>query len=143
MELYKLGNRHHKNKNLFSRLITRWCKYKMASQYGCYISFKAFIASDCKFIHPTAIVIGEGVRIHAGCQIYQCVTIGAARQDEANDNRYPVIEHNCILFAGAKVIGNVTIGYNSIIGANSVVNKDIPPHLIAAGAPARIIGEKK
>ena len=55
---------------------------------------------------------------------------------------YPVIESGVKIFAGAVIIGSVSIGENSIIGANSVVNMNIPPNSVAVGVPCRILKRK-
>lgn len=91
--------------------------------------------------------IGEGLFIEHGfstiiacrhigknCWINQQVTIGYSDKIHS-----PYIGNNVEIKAGAKVIGNVTIGDDVIIGANAVVVKDIPSHSIVAGVPAKII----
>jgi serine O-acetyltransferase len=57
----------------------------------------------------------------------------------SHGKRHPKVENNVVVGAGAKVLGNITIGEHSRIGANSVVLKDVPPHSTAVGIPARII----
>lgn len=99
------------------------------------------------FPHPHDIVLGEGARIGENVTIYNGVTLGAktlASLDSITDpaNRYPTIEDHVTLFPGAKIIGPVTIGKNSIVGANSVVINSFPPDSIIAGAPARLIRKK-
>jgi len=54
-----------------------------------------------------------------------------------------VIEHNCWLGQGSAVVGGVRIGHHSIVGANAVVTKDVPPCSVVVGAPARIIGSTR
>lgn len=66
------------------------------------------------------------------CQIYQQVTIG-------NNGGIPTIGNNVEICAGAKVIGPITIGDDVVIGANSVVTKNIPSHSVVVGIPAKII----
>ena len=72
--------------------------------------------------------------IGTNCWINQQVTIGFSREGAS-----PTIGNNVQIKAGAKVIGNVTIGDDVIIGANAVVTKDIPSHSIAVGVPAKVI----
>jgi len=139
MELYLIGKRMSQKNNLFSRFIARWCKYKMNAQYGCYLSFKARISPDCKFIHPIGIVVGEGVTIESGCQIYQGVTFGAVNKDRDSSNRYPYVGSGAIIYAGAKVLGGIRIGSHAVIGANSVVIRDVSDRAVVAGVPARSI----
>ena len=59
------------------------------------------------------------------------------------EKRYPLIGNEVTIFPGAKIIGPVTIGDNSIIGANSVVNESFPPNSIIAGSPARIVRQRE
>ena len=56
-----------------------------------------------------------------------------------NKNKYPTIGNNVIIYAGAKIIGDVHVGDNAIIGANAVVTKDVPPNAIVGGIPAKVI----
>lgn len=103
---------------------------------GIYVSPRAVIGRGVFFPHPTGIVIGDGCVIGDNATIYQGVTIG--RKDVEIDS-YPVVGNNCIMCAGSVVIGNLSIGNNVIIGANSVVNKSIPCNSVVAGVPARFI----
>ncbi|NEW61544.1 serine O-acetyltransferase, partial [Sulfurovum sp. bin170] len=57
----------------------------------------------------------------------------------SHGKRHPTVENNVVVGAGAKVLGNITLGEGSRIGANSVVLRDVPPHSTAVGIPARII----
>lgn len=72
--------------------------------------------------------------IGKNCWINQQVTIGYT-----NDNDCPTIMDNVSINAGAKVIGKVTVGENSIIGANAVVVKNVPSNCTVVGVPAYII----
>jgi len=69
--------------------------------------------------------------------IMQQVTIGVKG---GNNDDAPYLEHGVDVGAGAKILGNIRIGANSIIGANAVVTGDVPANSIVAGIPARIIG---
>lgn len=97
------------------------------------------VGENLSFPHMQNIVIGEGVKIGDNCTIYQDVTIGQ------NHGKYPEIGCNVTIYAGAKLFGGINIGNNVTIGANSVVNSDIPDNAIVAGIPAKIVrvkGEK-
>ncbi|MDW7646339.1 MAG: hypothetical protein SCI25_15015 [Desulfuromonadales bacterium] len=106
--------------------------------YGVYISPNASIGIGLKLPHPTGIVIGNGVTIGENCTIYQQVTFGGARMGDAQKNHYPQIGNDVVVFAGAKLIGNIFVHSRSVIGANSVVIKDVPEGCIAVGVPAKI-----
>ncbi len=95
--------------------------------------------------HGVGVVIGETAIIEDDVLIYQQVTLGGVSLSEGK--RHPTVKKNSVIGAGAKVLGNITIGEHSRIGANSVVLKDVPPHSTAVGIPARVVrcdtGERK
>jgi serine O-acetyltransferase len=96
--------------------------------------------------HPHDIVIGAGARIGRCVTLYNGVTLGARtlkKLDEGNnvEDRYPTLEEGVTVFPGAKVIGPVTIGANSVVGTNSVVTTSFPPNSVIAGVPAARVGE--
>ncbi|HHD9900022.1 TPA: serine O-acetyltransferase, partial [Klebsiella pneumoniae] len=86
--------------------------------------------------HPVGIVIGKNVVLGNRCTIYQNVTIGVRNN---NEDKYPVLGDNVIVYANACIIGDVRIGNNVIIGSGSLVNKDIPDNAIVKGSPAVVI----
>ncbi len=86
--------------------------------------------------HATGVVIGETTIIGNDVMIYQQVTLGGVSLSKGK--RHPTIEDNVIIGAGAKVLGNITIGTNAKVGANSVVIRDVPPNSTAVGVPARV-----
>jgi len=86
--------------------------------------------------HATGVVIGETTIIGDDVVIYQQVTLGGVSLSKGK--RHPTIGNNVIIGAGAKILGNITVGDNSKIGANSVVIRDVPPHSTAVGVPARV-----
>jgi serine O-acetyltransferase len=87
--------------------------------------------------HGFGIVIGETTIIEDDVLIYQGVTLGGVNLEKGK--RHPTIEKNCVIGSGAKILGDITIGQGSKIGANSVVVQDVPTHSTAVGVPARIV----
>ncbi|MCB4745836.1 MAG: serine O-acetyltransferase [Sulfurovum sp.] len=87
--------------------------------------------------HGVGVVIGETTIIGNDVLIYQQVTLGGVSTNQGK--RHPTIENNVVLGAGAKILGNITIGENSKVGANSVVVKDVPSNSTAIGIPARVL----
>ena len=87
--------------------------------------------------HGVGVVIGETAIIGNDVIIYQQVTLGGVSTSKGK--RHPTIENNVVIGAGAKILGNITIGKNSKVGANSVVVKDVPPDSTAIGIPAKVI----
>jgi serine O-acetyltransferase len=87
--------------------------------------------------HAIGVVIGATAIVEDDVLIYQGVTLGGVSLDKGK--RHPTIKANVIIGSGAKVLGNITIGKNSKIGANSVVVCDVPKNSTAVGVPAKII----
>ena len=87
--------------------------------------------------HGTGVVIGETTIIEDDVLIYQGVTLGGVNL--STGKRHPTLKKGCVIGAGAKVLGNITIGENSKVGANSVVVKEVPDHSTAIGIPARVV----
>jgi len=87
--------------------------------------------------HGVGVVIGETTIIEDDVLIYQQVTLGGVSLEKGK--RHPTIEKGVVIGAGAKVLGNITIGANSKVGANSVVVKNVPADSTAVGIPARVL----
>ena len=87
--------------------------------------------------HGIGVVIGETTVIEDDVLIYQQVTLGGVSLHKGK--RHPTIKRGVVIGAGAKVLGNITVGENSKIGANSVVVKDVPPNSTAVGIPAKVV----
>ncbi len=83
------------------------------------------------------VQIDPHVRIGENCTMLSGVVFG--NKSEKIDDRTVVVGNNCYFGIDSKIIGSVTIGNNVIVGANSVVTKDIPDNAIVAGVPARVI----
>ncbi len=87
--------------------------------------------------HGTGVVIGETSIIEDDVLIYQGVTLGGVSLMQGK--RHPTIRKGAVIGAGAKVLGNIVIGENAKIGANSVVVKEVPDNATAIGIPAHVI----
>lgn len=103
---------------------------------SCHIYRDATLEGGIHIPHATGIVIGAGVIVRQDATIYQNVTLGRGKNDAWE---YPELCEGCTVFAGAVVIGNIRIGKNAVVGANSVVLKSVPDQAVAVGVPARII----
>jgi serine acetyltransferase len=89
--------------------------------------------------HPVGIVIGYKVEIGKGCKIYHNVTIGTKDTNDFKNGTYPKIGHNVIIYPNCIILGDISIGDNSIIGAGSIVKESVPANSVAAGNPSKII----
>ena len=90
--------------------------------------------------HGAGIVIGETAEIGDDVVMYHQVTLGGTSL--AKVKRHPTIGSHVLIGMGAKVIGAITVGDHCRIGANAVVNKDIPPHCTVVGVPGRIVAQE-
>jgi len=91
--------------------------------------------------HGIGVVIGETAIIGNDVTIYQGVTLGGVSLNKGK--RHPTIEDEVVIGGGAKVLGDITIGKGSKIGANSVVVKDVPPYSTVVGIPGKIVKRKE
>lgn len=86
--------------------------------------------------HGMGVVIGETAIIGDDVLLYQGVTLGGTGLEKGK--RHPTIGNNVVVGAGAKILGNISVGDNSYIGSNAVVIKDVPPNSTVVGVPGRI-----
>lgn len=86
--------------------------------------------------HGMGVVIGETTVIGKNVALFQGVTLGGTGKETGK--RHPTLENNIVVGSGAKILGNITVGSNSYIGANAVVIKDVPPNSTIVGVPGRI-----
>lgn len=86
--------------------------------------------------HGMGIVIGETAIIGDDCTIYHGVTLGGTGKDI--NKRHPTLKNNVIVGCGAQILGNITIGNNVKIGANTVVLNDIPDNSTVVGIKGTI-----
>ncbi len=87
--------------------------------------------------HATGIVVGETARVGDDVSMLHGVTLGGTGAERGD--RHPKIMKGVLLGAGAKVLGNVTVGEYAKVASGSVVLKDVPPGCTAAGVPARLV----
>ena len=89
--------------------------------------------------HAHAIVIGETAVVGDNVSMLHSVTLGGTGKEDGD--RHPKIGNGVMIGAGAKVLGNIAVGYCSRIAAGSVVLSDVPHNTTVAGVPARVVGE--
>ena len=131
---YRIANRlYYKGWKKLSRVISGLSSFltKTDIHPACTIGRRVFID------HAMGVVIGATAIIEDDVLIYQGVTLGGVSLNKGK--RHPTVRSNTVIGSGAKVLGNITIGRNSKIGANSVVVCDVPDNSTAVGVPARII----
>ena len=123
----------HELYNLGVPVIPRIISEMAHSATGIDIHPGATIDEEFFIDHGTGVVIGETAVIGKGCRLYQGVTLGALSFPKDGDGvlvkgvpRHPILEDNVTVYAGATILGRITIGSGSIIGGNVWVTKDVP-----------------
>ncbi len=119
------------------RFITRLIAYISRAITGIEIHPAAQIGSQFFIDHGMGVVIGETAVVGDNVTLYQGVTLGGTSIKK--EKRHPTLGSNIVVGAGAKILGNITVGNYVQIGANSVVVRDIPPYSTVVGIPGRIV----
>jgi serine O-acetyltransferase len=99
----------------------------------------ALIGKGVFLDHATGLVVGSTAIIEDNVSMLQDVTLGGTGKDMGD--RHPKVRHGVLIGAGAKILGNIEIGYCARIAAGSVVLHPVPHNKTVAGVPARIVGE--
>ncbi|MDD5155589.1 MAG: serine O-acetyltransferase [Candidatus Omnitrophica bacterium] len=123
---------HNIKMRFLARLISQLSRFMT----GIEIHPGAKIGKGLFIDHGMGVVIGETAVIGDNVLLYQGVTLGGT--GIVKGKRHPTTGNNVVIGGGAKVLGNITVGDNSYIGANAVVIKDVPPNSTVVGVPGRI-----
>jgi serine O-acetyltransferase len=91
--------------------------------------------------HGMGVVIGETAELGDSVTLYHGVTLGGTTLSKGK--RHPTLENNVVVGAGAKIMGAITVGANSRIGANAVVVKPVPPESVVVGVPGEIVARSR
>jgi serine O-acetyltransferase len=120
--------------SLLGRLISTFGRFLTGVEIhpGAEIGHRFFID------HGTGVVIGETAEIGDDCVLFHNVTLGGTGKHRGK--RHPTLHDNVFIGTSATLLGPITVGSNTKIGANSFIRMhDVPPNCTAAGAPARIV----
>lgn len=116
--------------------IPRWLSQGARFWTGIEIHPGATIGKNLFIDHGMGVVVGETAIIGDNVLLYHGVTLGGSGKETGK--RHPTVGDSVVVGAGAKILGNITIGANSYIGANAVVIKNVPPNSTVVGIPGRI-----
>jgi serine O-acetyltransferase len=132
--IYRLTHQLYKARLfLVARLISQWAR----AITGVEIHPGAEIGKRLFIDHGMGVVFGETAVVGDDVTIYQGVTLGGTGKDKGK--RHPTIRNGVVIGAGAQVLGNITVGENSRVGAASVVIDDVPDNSTIVGVPGHII----
>ncbi len=121
------------------RDLAYFVQMRVSEAFGVDIHPGARVGKGIMIDHAHSIVIGETAVVGDNVSMLHSVTLGGTGKEDGD--RHPKIEDGVLIGAGAKVLGNITIGHCSRIAAGSVVLQDVPPCKTVAGVPARVVGE--
>ncbi len=121
------------NMRLFARILSHLARFLTGIEIhpGAKIGRRVFID------HGMGVVIGETAEIFDDVTLYHGVTLGGTSLDKVK--RHPTVESNVVIGAGAKILGPFEIGHDSMVGAGSVVVKEVPPNSTVVGVPGRVV----
>ena len=132
---YKIGNKYR----------AKIYVYILRVIYACDFSAQIIFDSSSQLVHNgLGCVFHPDTVVGKNCKIYQNVTLGGngVIKNGKSQKGGPTLEDNVAVFAGACVLGPITIGHDSIIAANTVVTKNVPPNSLVIRNPA-VIKERK
>lgn len=115
----------------------RWISQLVRGLTGIEIHPGATIGPGLFIDHGMGIVIGETAEIGSEVTLYHGVTLGGTSWKKGK--RHPTLENGVVVGAGAKILGAITIGENSRVGANAVVVKNVPPNSVVVGVPGQVV----
>ena len=132
--LYRLSHALHTHKKYFAaRMISQGARFLT----GIEIHPGAQIGEGLFIDHGSGVVIGETAIIGDNCTLYQGVTLGGTGKETGK--RHPPLGNGVLVGAGAKLLGNFTVGDGAKIAAGAVVLGDVPADTTAVGIPARVV----
>ena len=121
------------------RDLAYFVQMRVSEVFGVDIHPAARVGRGIMIDHAHSIVIGETAVVGDNVSMLHSVTLGGTGKEDGD--RHPKIEDGVMIGAGAKVLGNITVGHCSRIAAGSVVLHDVPHNTTVAGVPARVVGE--
>jgi serine O-acetyltransferase len=116
------------------RAVQQWRLKQLGMKLGFTVPRHVF-GPGLSLAHYGSVVVNGRAHVGRNARVHSCVNIGEA------DGKVPRIGDNVYLGPGAKLFGDISVGDGAVIGANAVVNRDVPPRVMVGGVPARVIRE--
>ena len=141
--MHRLSHRlHRRGVPLFPRVVSHVARFLT----GVEIHPGATIGRGFFIDHGMGVVIGETAEIGDRVTVYQGVTLGIYHTSNVSamrgTKRHPTLRDGVTVTVGAKILGAITVGEGAIVGAGSVVTRDVPPHTTVVGVPGRVVVER-
>ncbi len=119
------------------KLMARWLSQVLRFFSGIEIHPGATIGRRLFIDHGMGVVIGETAIVGNDVTLYQGVTLGGTGKEKGK--RHPTLKDGVFVGNNSNILGNITIGENSRVGAGSVVLRDVPPNSTVVGVPAHVV----
>ena len=136
LQMYRVGRWLWKNHH---RGLSRFLQSRVSEVFGMDIHPAARIGKGILIDHATSIVIGETAVVGDNVSMLHEVTLGGTGKNTGD--RHPKVKSGVLIGAGAKILGNISIGKNAKVGAGSVVLNDVDDYCTVAGIPAQPVGD--
>ena len=136
VQAYRIGNSLWKQGR---KDLAYYVQMRISEIFGVDIHPGATIGKGLMIDHAHSIVIGETAVVGDNVSMLHSVTLGGTGKEE--EDRHPKIGDGVLIGAGAKILGNITVGHCSRIAAGSVVLEDVAPMKTVAGVPSKVVGE--
>ena len=116
-----------------------WYELTIIWTLGIELRYRTKIGPGLRLFHGQALVVHEGATIGARCTLRQSTTIGGKQLPDGTASACPILGDDIDVGANAVILGPIRIGDRAVIGAGSVVVKDVPPGAVVAGNPAKVL----
>ena len=117
---------------IFYRVFVEWI-------LGIELPWNTKVGEGLCLFHGQSLVVNDGTIIGENCTLRHCTTIGNKQLSNGEFSKAPIIEDNVDIGSNVVILGPITIGKGSVIGAGSVVVKDVEPYSLVVGNPARVL----
>ena len=118
--------------------LANYFRFKMLKNFGIDSVPGVSLGSGLRIEHPSGIVFGKGVVIGNNCTFMSNVTLGARLSHLTEIGGYPKVGHGVFIGTGASVLGSLTLGENSLIGAHALVLTDVKPDATVTGIHKKV-----
>ena len=135
LQAHRIGNAFYNNGDVDLSL---YLQMRVSEVFSIDIHPRAMIGKGIMFDHAHNLVIGETAKIGDNVSILHAVTLGGT--GKIRGDRHPKIGNNVLIGAGAKILGNISVGECSRVAAGSLVLKSVPSFKTVAGVPAKEVG---
>ena len=135
LQVHRIGNALYNNGDVDLSL---YLQMRVSEVFSIDIHPGAMIGKGIMFDHAHNLVIGETAKVGDNVSILHAVTLGGT--GKIRGDRHPKIGNNVLIGAGAKILGNISVGECSRVAAGSLVLKSVPSFKTVAGVPAKVVG---